>query len=317
MLRIALTVALLIGSAVLVGAEYPERPVTVIAGFPAGGILDLTARAMVEGMKRKFPKGMAVVNRPGAGGSIAAAEVIQARPDGFTFLMAALANLVIQPQVNDLPFKTPDDYEAIIQLVSFYPLVAVRPDAPWKTAQDFISAAKASPGKFRVGTPGEGTSSHLNLETLKIRADVNLTHVPFAGWAEGSVALLGGHIEALVAQPGEVKPQVDAKRMRLLGVFQPRRNPYFPDVPTWKEVGYDVTNGAWFIFIAPKGTPSTIVKFFHDVAKAAMEDAAFQSFVKGRAIEAEYRGGDRLRADLWQEYRGHTEILKRIGMIKK
>lgn len=317
MLRIALTIALLIGSAVPVGAEYPERPVTVIAGFPAGGILDLTARAMVEGMKRKFPKGMAVVNRPGAGGSIAVSEVIQAKPDGSTFVLAALANLVIQPQINDLPFKTPDDYEPIIQNVSFYPLLAVRAEAPWKTAQELIAAAKASPGKFRVGTPGEGTSSHLNLETLKLRADVNLTHVPFSGWAEGSVALLGNHIEALVAQPGEVRPQVDARRMRLLGVFQPKRNPYFPDVPTWKELGYDIANGAWFMFVAPKGTPPAIVKFFHDAAKAAMDDAAFQNFVKARAIEAEYRAGDKLRADLWQEYRSHAELLKRIGMLKK
>lgn len=317
MFRIVLIVVLLIGSAVPVGAEYPERPVTVIAGFPAGGILDLTARAMVEGMKRKFPKGMAVVNRPGAGGSIAVSEVIQAKPDGNTFVLAALANLVIQPQINELPFKTPDDYESIIQVVSFHPLVAVRTEAPWKTAQEFLGAAKASPGKFRVGTPGEGTSSHLNLEALKLRADVNLTHVPFGGWAEGSVALLGNHIEALVAQPGEVRPQVDARRMRLLGLFQPKRNPHFADVPTWKELGYDVVNGAWFIFIAPKGTPSSIVKFFHDAAKTAMEEPAFQSFVKARAIEAEYRAGDRLRADLWQEYRSHTEILKRIGMIKK
>jgi tripartite-type tricarboxylate transporter receptor subunit TctC len=247
----------------------------------------------------------------------AASEVVQGKPDGHTVLLAALSNLVIQPQINELSYRTPDDYDPVIQIVSFYPTLAVRQEAPWKTAKDWMEFARANPAKVRVGTPGEGTSSHLNLEALRIGTSLNLTHVPFAGWAEGSVALLGNHIETLVAQPGEVRPQVEARKMRLLAVFQPTRNPNFPDVPTWKELGQDISNGAWFIFVMPKGTPGPVVKFFHDAAKAAMEDAAFANFVKGRAIEATYRGGDALRADLWREYRSHTEILERIGMIKK
>jgi tripartite-type tricarboxylate transporter receptor subunit TctC len=200
--------------------------------------------------------------------------------------------------------------------VSYYPLLAVRHDAPWKTAQEFLAAAKASPGKLRVGTPGEGTSSHLNLEELRRLAGVDLTHVPFAGWGESSPALLGGHIEAVVAQPGEVRPQVDAKRMRILGVFQATRSAFFPDVPTWKELGHEVANGVWFLLMAPKGTPPEIVRYLHDAAKTAMEEPAFASFAKARAIDVDYRPGDKLRADLWQEYRAHTEILKRLGMLK-
>ena len=150
----------------------------------------------------------------------------------------------------DLPYKTPDDYIPFINLVSWYPLLAVKADAPWKTVQEFFAAAKANPGKFRVGSPGEGTSSHLNLEEIKRLADVNLTHVPFAGWAEGSPALLGGHIEAIVAQPGELRPMVESKRMRVLAVFQPARNANFPDAPTFKELGWPVHNGAWFLIVA-------------------------------------------------------------------
>jgi tripartite-type tricarboxylate transporter receptor subunit TctC len=268
-------------------------------------------------MKKKFPKGIAVVNRPGAGGSIGATEVIQSKADGYTFGIMPISNLVIQPQVLDLPFRTPDDYVPVINLVSWYPLLAVKQDAPWKTAQEFVAAAKAQPGKLRVGTPGEGTSSHLNLEELKRLTDTNLVHVPFSGWAEGSPALLGGHIEALVAQPGEVRPLVESKRMRVLGVFQPARNANFADVPTWKEVGYPVHNGAWFLFVLPKGTPPDVVKYLHDSAKAAIDDAGFTAFAKGRVIDVDYRAGDKLRADLWQEYKAHTEILKRIGMLRK
>lgn len=298
-------------------AEYPDRPVTCLVGYPAGGLADLVARAVVEGMKKKFPKGIAVVNRPGAGGSIGMAEVTQAKPDGYTFGLAALSNLVIHPQISELPYKTPDDYAPFINIVSYYPLLVVRSDAPWKTAQEYIAFARANPGKIRVGTPGEGTSSHLNLEELKRVASVNLTHVPFAGWAESSAALLGGHIEAVVAQPGEAFPQVQGKKMRALGVFQPKRSPFFPDVPTWAEVGYEVHNGVYFLFIAPKATPPDALKHLHDAAKAAMEDPAFATFTKARAIEADYRPMDKLRADLWREFKAHTEILTRLGMIKK
>jgi tripartite-type tricarboxylate transporter receptor subunit TctC len=315
--------SLLLGLALLTAApataaaqQYPDRPVTAIVGYPAGGLADVTLRALLEQMKKKFPKGVAVVNRPGAGGSIGSTEAVQAKADGYTFALVPISNLVIQPQLNALPYKTPDDYIPVINLVSWYPMLAVKADAPWKTVQELVAAAKASPGKLRVGSPGEGTSSHLNLEELMRASGAKLTHVPFAGWAEGSPALLGGHIEAIVAQPGEVRPQVEAKRMRVLCVFQPTRNAHFPDAPTCKEAGFDVHNGAQFLLILPKGTPPEAVRFLHDAAKAAIEDPTFASFAKTRVIDVDYRPGDKLKADLWEEYRKHTDILKRIGMLK-
>ena len=298
-------------------AAYPDRPVTCLVGYPAGGLADVVARAIIEGMKKKFPKGIAVVNRQGAGGSIGASEAITAKPDGNIFALVPISNLVIQPQINDLPYKTPDDYIPFINLVTWYPLLAVREESPWKTAKDFIAAGKATPGKLRVGSPGEGTSSHLNLEELKRHAGVNFTHVPFAGWAEGSPALLGGHIEGIVAQPGEVRPLVEAKKMRVLAVFQPQRNPIFADAPSATELGWPVANGAWFLLIVPKGTPAATVKFLHDAAKAAMDEPSFADFAGKRAISVDYRPESKLREDLWREYKSHTEILTRAGLIKK
>ena len=151
--------------AVPVWAEYPDRPVTAIVG-PAGGLADVVLRAVAEGMKKKFPRGLAVVNRSGAGGTIGASEIVTSKPDGNTFGIVAVANLVIQPQLNDLPYRTPDDYMPFIGLVSWSPLLAVRQDAPWKTVQEFVTAARATPGKLRVASPGEGTGSHLMLAIL-------------------------------------------------------------------------------------------------------------------------------------------------------
>ena len=317
MIRALLIGLLALACAMPAAAQYPERPVTILSGYPAGGMVDIVARLLAEGMRAKFPKGILVANRTGAGGAIAAAEVATGKPDGYTFVLTPLSTLVIQPQILDLRFKTPDDYEPVINVVSYYPLLLVKADAPWKNAQEFVSVAKANPGKFRAGSPGEGTSSHLNLEEFMHVTGMKLTHVPYRGWGESSPALLGGHVDALVAQPGEAKPMVDGKRMRALVVFQNSRHPAFPDTPTAKELGWNVANGVWFLLIAPKGTPAPVAKYLHDAARAAIEEKKFADAMEQRGVDVDYRPGDQLRGELWREYRLHTEILRRIGMIKQ
>jgi len=193
----------------------------------------------------------------------------------------------------------------------------VRDEAPWKNAQEFINAAKAAPGKLRVASPGEGTSSHLNLEQLMMRSGAKFTHVPFSGWGETSPAVLGGHVDAVVAQPGEIKPLVDAKKLRPLMAFQEKRQRLFPDTPTARELGWDTALGTWFVLTAPKGTPPAVIKYLHDAAKTAIEEPSFVTLVKNRGVDIDYKTGEKCRADLWKEYREHTEILKRLGMIKK
>ena len=298
-------------------AQYPERPLTILSGYPAGGMVDIVARALAEGLKKKYPKGVSVVTRPGGGGSLAVAELVQAKPDGYTVILAPISTLVIHPQLNDLPYKTPDDYEAIINTVAFYSVIAVKADAPWKTMQELVAAAKANPGKLRTGSPGEGTSSHLNLEELKRLSGANLTHVPFAGWGETSPALLGGHVDAAMAQPGEVKPLVDAKKLRVLAVASPQRHPFFPEAPTGKEVGLGDGIGTWFVLTAPKGTPGPALKVLHDSAKDAMEEPSFVALMKSRVVDIDYKSGDKLRQELVREQKEWNDVLKRLGMIKK
>jgi tripartite-type tricarboxylate transporter receptor subunit TctC len=300
-----------------VAAQYPERPVTLLAGYPAGGLVDIVARLLVEGMKPRFSKGLVVVTRPGAAGSVAVAELTRSQPDGYTIILTPHSALVIAAQLNELAYKTPDDYAPFMNVISYYPMLAVRAESPYKSARDLVADAKQNPGRIKVGSPGEGTSSHLNLEELMHQAGVRMIHVPYQGWGHSSPALLGAHIDALVAQPGELKGQVDGKRMRVLLGFQPNRHPVFPDVPTAKELGWDVANGVWFLLMAPKGTPAAVTRYLHDAAKAAVEDARFAETISQRGMDVDYRPGDVLRADLWREYKLHTDILRRIGMLKK
>ena len=300
-----------------VAAQYPDRPVTVLTGYPPGGLLDVVARLVVEGMRPKFPKGLVVTMKPGAAGSVAITELVRAQPDGYTFVVTPHSALVIAPQLQDLSYKNPDDYDPVANVVSYYPMIAVRTESPYKTVQDLVADAKANPGKIRVGSPGEGTSSHLNLEEFMRLTGTKMIHAPYQGWAHSSTALLGGHIDAVVAQPGELKGQVDGKRMRVLVAFQPARHPVFPDVPTARELNWDVANGVWYLLLAPKGTPAPIVKYIHDAAKEAVEDPKFARLMAERGVDVDYRPGGPLRAELWREFKLHTEILRRIGMVKK
>ena len=317
MLRVLLLAVLVLASVVPAAAEYPERPLTIVVAYPAGGMVDIVARPMAEAMKKKFPKGVVVLSRPGGGGSVGLAEVVQAKPDGYTIILAPNSTLVIHPQLNELPYKTPDDYEPIMGTISFYTLLIVKADAPWRTVQEFVAAAKANPGKLRVGSPGEGTISHLTLERSGGTANFKTTHVPFSGWGETSPALLGGHIDAAMAQPGEVKPLVDAKKLRVLAVAQPQRHAYFPDAPTGRESGLGDAAGTWFAYTAPKGTPPAVLKYIHDAAKAALEEPAFVTLMKARGVDIDYKSAEKVRQDLHREYKEHREVLQRLGMLKK
>ena len=298
-------------------AQYPERSVTMLAGYPAGGLVDVVARLIAEGMKPRFPNGLVVVNRSGAAGAVAVAEMARSQPDGYTIVLTPHSALVIAAQLQNLAYKTPNDYDPFINVVSYYPMIAVRTESPFQNLQQLISDAKAKPGQLRVGSPGEGTSSHLCLEQFMLRSGTKMIHVPFQGWGQSSPALLGGHIEAVVAQPGELKGQVDGKRMRVLVAFQPNRHPVFPDVPTARELGLDVANGVWYLLMAPKGTPAPVIKHLHDAAKAAIEERRFADNMAGRGVDVDYRPGEALRADLWREYKVHTELLRNTGMLKK
>jgi tripartite-type tricarboxylate transporter receptor subunit TctC len=298
-------------------AQYPERSVTMLAGYPAGGLVDVVARLVAEGMKPKFPHGLVVVNRPGAAGAVAVAEMARSAPDGYTIVLTPQSALVIAAQLQNLSYKTPDDYDPIVNTVSYYPMIAVRTESPIQNLQQLVAEAKAKPGQLRVGSPGEGTSSHLSLEQFMLASGTKMIHVPFQGWGQSSPALLGGHIEALVAQPGELKGQVDGKRMRVLVAFQPQRHPVFPDVPTAREQGFNVVNGVWYMLLAPKGTPAPVMKYLHDAAKAAIEERKFADNMAGRGVDVDYRPGEALRADLWREYKTHTDLLRATGLLKK
>ena len=300
----------------LAQAQYPDRPVTVLSGFLPGGMVDIAIRGMTEGMKDRFPKGMVVVNKPGLGGAIAVGEMLRAVPDGYTLVLSPLSANVVQPQLNKLQYKTPDDYTPILNVISFSAILVARSEAPWKTTKDVLEAARVKPGVLRVGTSGEGTSMHMALEELKRLAGIDMLHVPYKGWGEIGPALLGGHIDFSIAQPGEIRPLVETNRLHPIAAFQVGRSQSFPNLPTWAEAGYRSTAGTMFTLIGQKDLPADVVRYVHDSFKAGMSTPAFVELMKSRAVDIDYRSGEQMKAVLWEEYRAYTPILKRIGLLK-
>ncbi len=313
---VLLALALSLGSVPAVLAGYPERPVTLIVPFAAGSAPDTMARGLAEAAKRHLAKPVVVVNRPGGAGTIGMAEVVHARPDGYTLGLGAVAIFTVQPHLTALPYRTPDDYVPVMKLFNLPVLLFVRSEAPWKTAAQLLGYARAHPGTLRVGVPEIGTIIHLDLERLKLLAGVDLTVVPFQG-PQQITALLGGHVDVALAHPPPVVPHVKAGGIRVLGVFQDVRNPLFPDAATFKELGYDITLGAYNLVIAPRGTPPSIVEVVHDAFRKALAEPSFVALARKSLVDIDYQGPEATKRALWVSFEENRKLIEFLGLAKK
>ena len=293
---------------------YPERPVTMVVPFAAGGALDLTARALAEATKPYFPQPIVVVNRPGGAGSVGASEVVRSKPDGYTIGITAVAVMAVQPHLTDLPYKGPEDYQPVIKVTSSPQVLATRAEVPWNTAQELLNYARANPGRLRFGTSGIGTILHLNMEILKSEAQVDLVHVPFGSDGETMTALLGGHIEVGVIFPAVAVAHAQAGRIRVLGTFGEDRHPLFPEAPTFRELGYSADIAVYQFIIVPKGTPGRVVRVLHDAFMKAIESQAFKEFAAGSGYQVDYEGPEDLRRRLARDYARFGELVSRLKL---
>lgn len=298
-------------------AAYPEKPVILNVGFSAGGPTDIIARQMAETMKKYFPQPLVVVNKVGAAGALATSEAIQAKPDGYTISFSTMTSLTIQPHRIKLPYKAPDSYTAISMVASFPFTMLVRSDAPWNTFRELIEYARAHPGKVRVAHSGVGHITHLIMEDLKMQAKIDLTLVPYPGGVEMVAAILGGHAEAMPIGTETAVNQVQGKKMKILAVFDERRNPHFPDTPTSKELGYDITKTTYSVLLGAKNLPPEAVNKLQDAYKKVSEDPAFLEPMKKLGVTVHYEGSKDITKRLWEDYRYMEKILDRVGLKGK
>ncbi len=261
----------LLPSANVWGQSFPNRPITLLCPWPAGGSTDITLRAFAESASRTLGQSIVIVNRPGASGTLGASAMKTVPADGYTLTQLPPATFRL-PQMQKTAWDPLTDFTYIVGLTGYTMGLVVRADAPWKSLRDFIEDAKSHPGKLNYGSTGVATSPHVVVEELVMAQNVDLTHIPHKGSAELANALLGGHIMAATDSSGWA-PHVEAGRMRLLAVYGTQRVKRFADVPTLTELGYPVTSEARYGVVGPAGMDSTVINRLHDAFKATLEDS--------------------------------------------
>jgi tripartite-type tricarboxylate transporter receptor subunit TctC len=310
-----LTVGLFLATGLpMAHAEYPEREITVIVPWAAGGGTDLITRILVDVMAKDLGKPMVVVNKPGGGGLIGFNTIKAAKPDGYTLGITTNSQILQKYSASsylDWRVFTP------IALHNYDPAgFTVKTDAPWKTVKEALAYAKANPMKMRVSNSGPGAIWHVAAAILGSKAGVQFTHVPYGGANPAAVAVAGGHVEATTASPGEVATLVKGGKLRILAVASEKRDPLFPNVPTFKEVGIDFVFGVWRCLVAPKDTPKEIIAKLEKSAEKAVRDPKFVDFMTKNGFGQTYRGSAASAAIMAQDEKDMEKIVPGLGLKK-
>jgi tripartite-type tricarboxylate transporter receptor subunit TctC len=253
-------------------AAYPNRQITMVVGFTAGGSTDIVARLVAEEMRKSWGQPVVVDNKPGAGGNIGAALVARAKPDGYTLLMGSVGPLAINASLYpSMPYDNLKDFTPISLVVHVPNMLVVNPAAmPVHSFSEFLALVRANPGKYFFASTGTGTSSHLSGELLKTMAGVQATHVPYKGAVALNDLLSGEQVHFMFATIPSVIEFVRAGRLRALAVTSKERSAAVPDIPTVAESGYpDFEASSWFGLVGPAELPLEIVaKLQGEVARA-------------------------------------------------
>lgn len=263
--------ACLVGLAsVASAADYPEQPIRLLIGFPPGGGGDLYGRTIANELGKHIGKPIVVENKPGAGGNIAAELMTQAKPDGYTLLLAMSGNLGSAPAIRtNLPYKVPNDFVFISQLVETPYGLVVSGDSRIKTIHDYVAAAKG--GKLTYASTGTGGAAQIVMEMVKQQGGLDILHVPYKGSGPVMTDLMGGLVDSFFAPYTPLMGAINGGKLRLLAVSSEKRVPDLPNVPTLKESGIDVVMTQWYGLTAPKGTPKPIVDKIAQAVKQAIQ----------------------------------------------
>ncbi len=257
-------------------ADFPNKPITLIVPYPAGGATDLISRPLAEAAKKYLGQPVIVENRSGGGGAVGVGSIVGKKPDGY-LLSVVVTSLHRNSFINKLPFDTVKDVTPIIRLAGYLYGILVKSDSQFKTLKELLDYAKANPGKISYMASGVGTGGHIAMEELAYNAGgIKFNHIPSKGDAESTAALLGGHVDAISTTSGWI-PQAEAGKLRILATYGETRTKRFPTVPTVVELGYKVVHNSPIGIVGPKDMPKEIVKALHDAFKKSLDDQAFLS----------------------------------------
>ncbi|NGM20402.1 tripartite tricarboxylate transporter substrate binding protein [Roseomonas stagni] len=303
------------GQAQATGGAWPNRAVTIVEGYPPGGVTDLASRAVAERMAREFGVPVVVDNRPGAATSVAATYVARSRPDGYTLAMGTTTLAINQTLQPTLTPRDPGRELDPIGMVFRTPFILhVHPSIPARSTAELIDYAKANPGKLLFASPGTGAVSHLCLELFKARAGIDIVHVPYRGGAPAALDLRAGRVHAMFQAPQEAAPTLREGATRGLSVTAPTRLADYPALPPINEIipGFEVF--FWQGLFAPAGTPAAVIDRAGAALRAATDDAANRARLAEQGVELVSGDAEMLRQTLAADTARWGSVIRDAGI---
>lgn len=312
---------LLMVTAAAAQEPFPTRPVTMINPFPPGGLADLTGRPLASAMEKVLKQPVVVSNKPGAAGAVGTQSVASAKPDGYTILITVPA-ITTLPEVDKLFGRTPvytRDQFAPLALINADPtIIVVNSELPYKSVKDLLDDAKRRPGEIVFSSSGIYGASHVPMEMLlQVAGGLKMRHLPTTGGGPAMTAVLGNHAQLWCSPPAVASPHIKSGKVRPLAVTGASRHPSFPDVPTLRELGYDVEYYLWIGMFAPRNAPAPAVKTLREAIKQAVADPAFKTAMDKIQTPIAYKDADEFRAWWDAEAVRLAEVIKKIGRVEE
>ena len=294
---------------------YPEKTVVMVAPFPAGGSVDLVARAIAQHMSDAWKQPVIVSNRPGASGNIGAEAVARAAPDGYTLLMGTTA-LAGSPAIYPkLSYDLQRDLAPISLVVTMMNVLVVHPSLPARSVKELLALSKASPGTLNSASAGVGSSNHLALVLFNMMSGANISHIPYKGAAPAVADVMGGHVAMTFVPIAAALPPVRSGRLRALGVTAARRSTELPDVPTISEAGVSGYEAAgWNALLAPRATPREIVVKINVAAVDSLKSPRVKEILTTSGADAVGGSPDELGRFLQSEITKWSKVVRAAGI---
>lgn len=296
--------------------DFPKKPINLIVGFAAGGAYDITGRAIAEMSQDYIDQPIVVVNREGAGGTVALAEASNEKPDGYTVVLGHGAGFLTQPYLREVSYSL-DDFKVLTSVSTSPNVLVVNDDSPYETLEDLVMDVQDRNEPLKLGIGGIGAFSDLAARTLFNDLDVNYENVPFQGNGPTAAALLGNHVEAAIVFPSDISQYTADGDMRILGVFTPERLDEFPDIPTMKEitdelnVDYEYKDfdfSAPLFLLVPDETPEEIVEYLSERLTEVLNDKDMIEFAEKTDAILRIEDGDKIFEELSKDTKVYEEI---------
>jgi tripartite-type tricarboxylate transporter receptor subunit TctC len=313
-MRIWVAISLLFVVTAASGQPYPAKPVRLLVGFTAGGVVDTTARLLAQRLSDALGQSVIVENRPGASGAIAAERVATSPPDGYTLLLISATDSALPALNPKLPYDIERDFAAVSAVASGTFVLVVHPSVPARTVSELVSVARAQPGKLNYSSPGAGTSSYLAAESFNLAARTKIVHVPYKGGSDSIVAVAAGQIDLSFPSIPALRPYLASARLRPLAVTSAKRAAAIPTLPTIAESGFPgFDRSSWYGVVAPSAVPKSVLSQLNAAIGRALQAPELVEALNRQGLEPQPGSSETFASFVHAQIAENSKLIRAIG----